>query len=289
VVSERSQPADPIAPVAARCTEGWLEVRPGVELRVLQWQPDGTAGAAPLVFVAGWVSVLEGWRPVLRELVTRRPVIYVETREKHTASIAGSRLKVPEFTIARLAGDLISIAASLGVDHRAVWFGSSMGSNAILEALKGDRLPGRGAFLVGPNARFLVPWWGWPLLRVPGWTYRLLKGFVIWYIRRFRVDASSEPEQMERYERTLAAADPVRLKLSARAVLGYTVWPGLDTVSKPVAIAFAPTDTLHSEDEVREIVAAMPNAWAVDCPSNAYMHDARIVEDIEGFIDRVER
>ena len=28
----------------------------------------------PLVFVAGWVSVIEGWRPLLEVLVTRRPV-----------------------------------------------------------------------------------------------------------------------------------------------------------------------------------------------------------------------
>jgi hypothetical protein len=89
---------------------------------------------------------------------------------------------------------------------------------------------------------------------------------------------------MIRYERTLRAADPLRLKLSARAVVGFQAWPELETIAVPVAIAYAPTDTLHGEREVRSIVAAIPGGRAVKCLSNAYMHDARIVDDLERFI-----
>ncbi len=62
-----------------------VEVEVGVRLTVHEWQP-GT-GADPLVFVAGWISIIEGWRPLLEVLVRERPVIYIESREKRSAAI----------------------------------------------------------------------------------------------------------------------------------------------------------------------------------------------------------
>jgi pimeloyl-ACP methyl ester carboxylesterase len=250
----------------------------------MDWWPAG-ADRPPLYFVAGWVSVVEGWRPLLEALVQRRPVVYIETREKRSARIDRSRLRTDNFDLPRLARDLIVVADALDVDSSsAVWFGSSMGSNAILEGLKGDRLRARAAFLIGPNAVFRFPWWSRPVLRLPASSYAVAKHFAIWYLRRFRVDAVREPDQMRRYERTLNAAEPVRLKLSARAVLGYSVWPGLDTVTAPVAIAYAASDRLHGEAEARSIAASMPAAVAVECPSNTYMHRADVARDIDEFI-----
>ena len=270
--------------------ERWLSVDGGVELRVLEWPGPGVDVRHPVIFVAGWVSVMEGWTSVLERLGRVRPVIYVETREKRSARVDRHRLRPDEFTVARLALDLVRVADALDIDARqAIWFGSSMGANAILEALKDGRLPARGAFLVGPNAGFVIPWWGRPLLWAPSGLYHALKYFVIWYLRHFRIDERAEPEQMLRYERTLLAADPLRLKLSARAVSRYDARPGLETVSTPVTIAYASTDRLHSEGDVGAIVAAVPTAHALRCPSNGYMHDPRIVDDLEAFIASLER
>jgi pimeloyl-ACP methyl ester carboxylesterase len=170
-------------------------------------------------------------------------------------------------------------------DGSAVLFGSSMGSNAILEALKEERLPARAAFLIGPNAEFRFPGWGRVAVRIiPPAVIERLKGFVIWYLRRFRVNEREDPEQMARYRRTVRSADPLRLKLAALAVLDYSALPGLETVSTPVAVAYAASDTLHGEDEVRRIVDAMPRGSAVVCPSNTYMHTADVLEDLEGFV-----
>lgn len=266
-------------------SERWTPVQDGVALKVMQWEPNAGSGGTPLVFVAGWVSVVAGWRPLLEALVPRRRVVYIETREKRSAEIARHQMRVPNFTVGRLAKDLRRVADHLDFDgSQAVWFGSSMGSNAIIEALKGGQLPGRGAFLVGPNAAFRVPWWGRPLLHCPAVAYHPAKRFVLWYIRHFRVNVEQDPEQMRRYERTLNAADPVRLKLSARAVIDYTVWPGLESVAAPVAIAFAASDTLHGEDEARAIVDRLPRGTAVECPSNTYMHRADVATDIDRFI-----
>jgi pimeloyl-ACP methyl ester carboxylesterase len=282
-VTELLPTRDPIDSGAAY-SERWLSVQDGVELRVMEWRPDGT-GQPPLYFVAGWVSVVEGWRPLLEVLVRRRPVVYIETREKRSAKIDRRRLRVEEFSVQRLAEDLCEIARVVGADRSsAIWFGSSMGSTALLEALKGARLPARGAFLIGPNATFNFPWWSLPLLRVPAASYSVAKHLVIWYLRHFRVDARREPDQMRRYERTLNAAEPIRLKLSARAVVGYSLWPRLETVTAPVAIAYASSDVLHAESEAKSIVATLPAGIAVECPSNTYMHRAEVARDIEEFI-----
>lgn len=274
---------DPIGS-GADYSERWIAVQDGVELKVMEWWPP-QADRPPLHFVAGWVSVVEGWRPLLEVLVARRPVVYVETREKRSARIERSRLRPESFVVPRLAQDLVAVAEELDVDpETAVWFGSSMGANALLEGLKRGRLPARAAFLIGPNALFRFPWWSGPVLRLPASSYSVAKHFAIWYLRRFRVDAAREPDQMRRYERTLNAADPVRLKLSARAVLGYSVWPGLSSVAVPVAVAYAGSDRLHGEAEARSIAAAMPLGLAVECPSNTYMHRADVARDIDEFI-----
>ena len=72
--------------------------------------------------------------------------------------------------------------------------------------------------------------------------------------------------------------------LSARAVIDYEAIPGLETISSPVAVAFAASDTLHGEEEVRRIVDAMPRGTAVSCPSNTYMHTAQVIADLDLFL-----
>ena len=89
---------------------------------------------------------------------------------------------------------------------------------------------------------------------------------------------------MARYVRTVRAADARRLKLSSVAVLDYSALPGLDTIEVPVAIAFAPSDSLHDENEVRLIVDAMPCGTAVRCPSNTYMHTAAVAADLDRYL-----
>lgn len=266
----------------SRCAEHTVRMGDGVELRVLEWCPTGSVSAAPVLFVAGWLSVVEGWAPLLRALVPHRRVVYVETREKRSARFPDGRVRPAQLTIPRLGRDLVEVGEAVGIDgDRWLAFGSSMGANAILEALKGDRLAVRGAFLVGPNARFEFHWWRRLLICFPAASYHVLKPFVLWYLRRYRIDVAREPEQMARYERTLAAAHPVRIKQSARAVVRYQVWPGLATIRRPVAVAWAPTDTLHGSGEVQRIVAAVPGARAVQCPSNHYMHSAAVAADMD--------
>jgi pimeloyl-ACP methyl ester carboxylesterase len=233
------------------------------------------------VFVPGWVSVVEGWADLLRVLVPGRRVLYVETREKRSARLPRLAMAAGQFSLPRQADDLIAVCRLLeGEQGKALIFGSSLGSNVILEALKGGRLEVRGAFLVGPNREFAFGGWGRLLLCLPASSYHLVKYFVLWYLRTFRIDARREPEQMARYERTLRAADPLRLKLSAKAVVHYDALPGLETITAPVAIACAVSDTLHGTDGIQALANRIPHGRVASCPSNRYMHGPEVANDL---------
>ena len=282
---------NPIPVEGVQFSQHRVTVEEGVRLQVYQWRPERDTGADPIFFVAGWISLVSGWRELLEVLARSHSVVYLETREKRSAIIEDGLMRPENFSIPCLADDLIAVAEKLGLaGGDAVLFGSSMGSNAILEALKFDRLRARAAFLVGPNAEFSFPWWGPAAVRIlPPAVIQGLKRFVIWYLRRFRVNARDDPEQMARYVRTIGEADARRLKLSALAVLGYSVMPGLETISSPVAVACAASDSLHGEDEVRRIVDAMPRGTAVACPSNTYMHTAEVAVDLESYLAGLEQ
>jgi len=276
---------DPISVEGAQFSESRLSIEEGVDLLLYEWKPERDTGAEPILFVAGWISLVTGWRPLLEHLVKTRPVYYLETREKRSAEIDRHLMRPASFAIPRLAEDLIVAADRLGLDgDRTVLFGSSMGSNAILEALKNGRLSAKAAFLVGPNAQFHFPWWGRLAVHLPPRVYNMAKPFVLWYLRNFRVNVREDPDQMARYVRTVRSADPKRIMLSARAVIDYNALPGLETISTPVAVAYAGSDILHGQDEVRHLVDAMPRGTAVSCPSNTYMHTAAVAADLERYL-----
>jgi pimeloyl-ACP methyl ester carboxylesterase len=264
-------------------------VEEGVSLKLYEWRPENDGGNDPILFVAGWISLVTGWVPLLEKLVRTRPVYYLETREKESAELSPHLMQAESFSVSRLAEDLVEASNQLELERdRTILFGSSMGSNAILEALKGDRLNAKAAFVVGPNIEFHFPWWGRPLVHLPPWVYSAAKPFVLWYLRTFRVNTREDPDQMARYVRTIRAADPERIMLSAQAVIDYEAMPGLETISVPVAVAYAANDTLHGEEEVRQIVDAMPHGAAVRCPSNTYMHTADVVADLDLFIAELD-
>lgn len=275
---------DPLGVPGATLTERFVPVEEGVGLRVLSWTPERPSGAAPVLFVAGWVSAVEGWLDLLRALAPTRPVHYLETREKRSARMApGFRLTPAALTIDRMAEDVRRVWAALGLEG-AVVMGSSLGASVLLEAMKGGRLAPRAAFLVGPNVRFRYPWWGHLVIRLPSPLYHLVKHPILFYLRHFRVDARREPEQMRRYEATILGAHPARIRLSAIAFSRYEAWPELGTIGVPVGVAYASSDVLHGEADVARLVEALPRGERVPCPSNKHMHSAALARDLDAFL-----
>ncbi|MBW2525852.1 MAG: alpha/beta hydrolase [Deltaproteobacteria bacterium] len=282
--------ADPIGAEDATFSESYVDVGDGVRLRVMHWRPRMTQRQRPLLFVAGWISVVQGWADFLRAAARHRPVFYVESREKVSAQFDRTELEPSDFTIERCAEDLVALCRALPIDvGETIVAGSSFGATSLIEAFKDGRLRPRGAFLVGPNSEFRIPWTARLVWHLPNPFFLVVKHAIVWHLRTFRIDVEAEPEQMQRYEQTVMSAHPGRLKLSARAITGYQIWPNLEQVSVPVAVAYAPSDKLHGAANVRRISETLPSCTLVQCASNLAMHSAQLVDDVERFIADLDR
>jgi len=279
---------DPVGCPDAAFTARMVSSAPGVRLRVLSWRPQKPAPGGRILFVPGWASAVQGWVPVLRQLVCRWPVDYVETREKVSAEFDGS-LTASMFALPAMAADLVIVAKALAMEPaETVVIGSSLGATVLLEAMKESRFNPRAGFLIAPTCSFRFPPLTRAVLALPSASYHLLKHAVLYYLEHFRVDVEHEPEQMQRYRDTLLTAEPERLKLSAQAVHGYSVWRGLKTVHVPIAVAHADTDKLHTSSDARRLVRLLPRGVDLRCPSNRHMHSADIVKDLVRFATALE-
>ncbi len=283
-------PRDPISAHHASFSERSIPVNEDVRLRLVSWQPKSEEAGCPIVFVAGWVSVVAGWAEFLYALTKKHPVYYLETREKTTAVIQKGRLRTDDFRMEHFARDVIAACSELPIDMQdAIVSGSSLGATVLLEALKHERLKAKGAFLIGPASEFRIPFsLRWMPYLFPSPSYHMVKHFIVWYFRHFRVDAEKEPEQMRRYENTILSAHPLRIKLSGRAFMHYKVWPDLETVETPTRIAYAATDTLHAPDTITRMAETLRQADLLPCESNKYMHSAPLAEDISRFLTDLE-
>jgi pimeloyl-ACP methyl ester carboxylesterase len=268
-------------------SEEMIAVDEAVRLKVMVFRQTLSKGRSPMVFVPGWVSSLSGWVPLIKPMARERDVYYIETREKRSALINNNaRLTDDAFSILQNARDIITICDYFGINSsQTLASGSSLGATSLLEAMKKGKLRCGGAFLVGPNSEFHAPksisW----ILSLPASFYHPIKYFLLWYLRTFRVDAKKEPEQMKRYDETLRMVEPKRLKHTARSVIWgrYTVWKDLETIQVPVAIAYAATDKLHSLANIQKMAKQLPFGRLHPCPTNLYMHSAKLLVDINAF------
>ncbi len=277
---------DPLDGGGGRFREHRIEVEDGVDLRTFEWSGKGSK-LPPVLLVAGWITIVDSWAPVLGRLAQTRRVIYLESREKASARIRTDVICRAGFRVERLGRDIAVAAAAVGLElEDAVLVGSSLGANAILEGLKqGAR--SRAAFLIGPNAEFCFPLWSRPLMRLPAAAYGKLVPFILWYLRRYRLDVRAEPEQYDRYRRTLEGADFERLKLSALALEDYRVIEDFENILDPVGVAFASSDRMHGEANARRLAEALPQGSVIPCPTNAFLHRPEVVDEIDRYVRMV--
>lgn len=267
----------------ASAEERWVEVAPAVSLRVLIWKPDDAAAAGqnPVVMVPGWGSVFEGWRPLVTEWVKRRPLYYIETRDKGSARIDRPVMK-SDFPMEKHGEDVAAVLEALGIEHSEVdWYSSSLGATLLIDAYQRGALGGRSSVLLAPNPDFDFPLWSRIMINfpLPMFVYRRLVNFVAWVVDR----RTKEEGQKIRYRRALLAQDVRRMLLSARVNLGYSLPADLSAIEVPCAVMTASSDTLHGIDKVRQVVDAMPNCLLIEVPSNQYAHEPDVLAEIEEF------
>ena len=269
--------------LGANAEEFFVEVAPNISIRVLRWVPADSSASSlvPAVVVPGWGSVFEGWRPLLTEWVSRRPIVYIETREKKSARIT-RKVRRDDFEMRHHGHDVAAVLGKLGIDSAEVdWFSSSLGATLLIDAYQNDVLAGRSSILLAPNPDFEFPLWARILLKMPlpKFIHPALVRFAVWIVER----RTKEEGQRIRYRRALLSQDLERLLLSSRANIRYSLPQDLSSASVPCAVMTASSDTLHGMDKVLDIVDRLPNAVLIEVPSNQYAHEADVLAEIEEF------
>lgn len=265
-----------------------VRVSDGVVLKVFDFLPENHDVDSPIIiFVAGWVSLMKGWRDVLKALIPGYRVLYVETREKKSAVLPCGNY--PEFTIERMAKDLHEVVC-VKVPEKTPFYiaGSSLGSTIVLDYLSTPeyRSPEKSV-LISAIGEVNFPWWGKLIINYfPPSAYFFIKHIVIWYLNTFRVDKKKEPEQAEKYRGTISSAEPKRLQANARALCTYSVWNKLPDISSEVVIVGAKTDKLHGTEILEKMVSLIPESKLEIMESNKATHSEKagilLIQQIEG-------
>jgi len=262
--------------------EKMISVSDNVSLRVITFSPAKVTNQPTVLFIPGWISLMKGWKIVLKEMTKDFNIIYAETREKITSKVIGKA----EFSVEAIAEDIIKLVDIFKLEKdKYIIFGSSLGGTSILETYQ-ELQPKPLCFaLLGPNAEYRVPWWGMIIINL-FWTrsYIVLKPFIKWYLRNFRLDIESDKAQYDKYCNALDAADPKKLKPAAKALASYKVWGILKDIDLPVLIIGASKDLLHEPQNLIQMDKMLPQCVFLDMETNTYAHGPEMVEELRKYI-----
>jgi pimeloyl-ACP methyl ester carboxylesterase len=252
--------------------EYMVEVSDGVKLKIIDFDPGAKKGSPIILFVAGWISLISGWKGFLQEITPKFRTLYLDTREKYTSQVPPK--KRVSYDTERLRLDLREVIGQvIPAKTPYVMAGSSLGATAIMEYMTTDGRMPECSVLILPNADFRFP----KLLTrivmlIHPSLYFIAKPIVKWYLRNFRLDMKKAAEQMKKYEGTLDAADPYKLKANAIALIGYSIWDRLGKITTPCLIVGATTDTLHGTEKIERMMEVLPRAEYVEMESNLATH-----------------
>jgi len=267
--------------------EYMLGVSDGVSLKIIDFTPRNISLEKPvIVFVAGWISMISGWKGVLKVLTVKYRVLYLETREKQSSTVPD--VKKVSFSMDRLSLDIGEIIEKvIPPSEKFVLVGSSLGATVILEYCGSKSRKPLSAILISPKADFKFP----KLLELaipalhPSLAF-LIRPVIKWYLRNFRLDKKNSREQIEKYENTLDCADPYKLKANALALRNYVLLNRVKQINVPCLMIGATTDMLHGTGEIKQIMKIIPDSLYVELESNMETHSEKaghvILEYIQG-------
>ena len=266
--------------------EDWIKVSENVSLRVFIWEPidHSLRKLSPIIMVPGWGSVFEGWRPLITEWVGKRPMIYIETREKSSA-IFETKMEKKDFNMCNFTNDIAEIIRILDLKDDLHFFSSSLGSTILIDGMQSGVLRGKSSIFLAPNKKFKFPLWAKILIKMPfpNFTLKWLIKAAVWGVER----KVKEEGQKIRYRRTLLSQNFERIRFSARYLMKYTLPDNLSNIIIPCAIITADSDKLHGLKDVESIADRIPNSKMIKVPSNQYAHEADFLKEIEDFHESI--
>ncbi|MFC1547930.1 alpha/beta fold hydrolase [Candidatus Neomarinimicrobiota bacterium] len=259
-----------------------VAVAESVSLRVTTFSPAVPSSNPTVIFISGWISQVHSWEHALRDMTRDFTVHYVDTREKATSRIRGKT----EYGVEAVARDIVQIVSHFGLKSgKYIIIGSSLGATAGIDALRMLPAYPRCLALVGTNATFRVPLWGRILVTLfPPRLYLIIKPFIKWYLRHFRLDPEHGLIQHQKYSQNLDAADPWKLRKACLALAAYAVWDYLPLVNVPTLVFGASRDTLHDPGNIHKIVAGIEGSIYLDLETNERTHSAEMVVELRKFL-----
>jgi len=266
--------------------EKYFEVSDGVQLKVFDFFPQGYTLLTPtVVFVAGWISLLQGWEGVLGVISKKYRILYIETREKKSARLPS--VKKNDFSIDRMSLDIDEILSRTITKQQPFYFvGSSLGSTIILHYLSMNAQKPAGSFLISPISEFPFPIWLLFIINfIPASCYTVIKPVLKWYLKYFYLDRQNEPDQVRKYEGTIDAAEPARLKANAYAIKNYSLWDKIVNITSSVTLIGAETDKLHGIETLKKMLSSMPSADLEMMKSNKETHSEKAGNFV---VDRID-
>jgi pimeloyl-ACP methyl ester carboxylesterase len=269
----------------ASVREEMIPVSETVQLRLVTFDPAEKKNNPDVVFVSGWISLIDGWAEVLKELTREFRVYYIETREKISSRVE------PEtrFSVFHIGNDIVTLIRVLDLKKKQyLILASSLGATAILETCRFLKSAPCSLVLISPNAVFRVPKI-WQIIvklfykTLFVWASPLIK----WYLRTFRMNVKSDPAQYKKYCRTLDNADPWKSKKAVMSLWNYQVWDKLEGIKIPTLIIGASKDKLHEPENTQRMVNLIPRVEYLDMETNARNHSKEMVREMRNYLARL--
>ena len=101
-----------------RIKEEMIAVSESVSLRVITFIPKEETNNPAVLFIAGWISLIKGWKFVLKEMTKDFPVFYVETREKISSRVKG---KV-DYGVEEIGQDILALISHLNLNTANIFY-----------------------------------------------------------------------------------------------------------------------------------------------------------------------
>ena len=264
----------------------YIPLPTGVELLSVVFTPPEPVVAPVIIFIPGFVSLIDNFRKTLVELTRTHTVFYVETREKSTAGISPEH----RFSVDEITSDIVHFAELIipeGVHF--VMAGWSLGATVIAEAFPLLQRKPEAVLLIEPNSSFPFKGMVLFLAKLAKYIYRPVVPFVKWYMRNFLIDIKTDEEMYLINCRNLDTAEPARLGMAVRQLSRYRMAGCPEQITVPALVVVTSKDRFHSHGEGTEIAARIPGAQCLDMEDNKRTHSTEMGRVIIDFISSPAR
>lgn len=267
-----------------KITPGRLFLSNGADLNLITFSTSTDKGLPPVVFFAGFASVIDNFKGLLLALTENFTVHYVETRDKASSIL-------PEnagFTVNDVASDISGAIDALGMpEGKYIIVAFSLGSTATAEAFRSFpvRRP-QLVILAAPNGRFRIPPIGIFIARYLSWSYYLIRPFLKWYIKTFHVNTREDYEMYNISVRALDESDPRKMAPALLEMVKYEIWDALGKIDVPVIVIGASKDIFHKHDDALDISSAIPDSKYYDLETNKRTHSAEVSDLLLSHLDK---